>query len=66
MMQLDGHQKNIMQMISNPLVGRSRVVEWLQAQRMLLLHNLALCGMKHLATIMMLLLGSTMMEIQVF
>lgn len=66
MMQLDGHQKNIMQMISSPLVRRSRVVVWLQAQRMLLLHNPALCGMKHLATIMIILLGSTMMEIQVF
>lgn len=66
MMLLDGHQKNIMQMISNLLVGRSRVVEWLQAQRMLLLHNLDLYGMKHLAIIMMLLLGSTMMETQVF
>lgn len=64
MMLLDGHQRNIIQMKSNPLLHKSRV-EKLHFKMMLLLHNLGLCGTKPLAIIMMLLLGSTMMEIQV-
>ncbi|XP_028087790.1 uncharacterized protein LOC114288479 [Camellia sinensis] len=63
---LDGYQRNIIQTTSGPLVGRSQVVERLQVQRMLLLYNLALFVMKHLAIITMLLLDSIMMEIQVF
>lgn len=64
MILLVGHQKNIIQMTYNLLVGKSKLVR-LQFRKMLRLHSLALCGMKHLVIIMMLLLGSIMMEIQV-
>lgn len=50
-------------MKSNPLLHKSRVKSHIKM--MLPLHNLGLCGTKPLAIIMMLLLGSTMMEIQV-
>jgi hypothetical protein len=59
MMLLDGHPRNITQMTINLLVGR------LQFKRMVLHHNLVLCGMKHLVITMMLLRASTLMEIQV-
>nr|GME00020.1 uncharacterized protein LOC107764838 [Ipomoea batatas] len=64
MMLLDGPQRNTIQMKSNPLLHKSRVK--LHIKMMLLLHNLGLCGTKPLAIIMMLLLGSTMTEIQVY
>lgn len=41
------------------MVGR-----W-QYNKMVWLHNLVLCGMRHLVITMMLLLGSTMIQIQV-
>ena len=65
MMLLDGRLKNIIQMTNSLLVGRIEETVTLQVKRMVQLHSLVLCGMKHLAIIMMLLLGSTMMETQV-
>ena len=65
MMLLDGLLKNIIQMTNSLLVGRIEEMVTLQVKRMVQLHSLVLCGMKHLAIIMMLLLGSTTMEIQV-
>lgn len=65
MMLLDGHQRNIIQMTNNLLVARSSALTEIQFKKMVWLCNLALSGMKHLAITMMLLLGSTMMEIQV-
>jgi hypothetical protein len=62
---LAGHLRNITQMKNNLSVGRSKLVGRLQSKRMVLLHNLLLCGMKHLVITMMLLLASTLMEIQV-
>lgn len=64
-MLLDGHQRNIIQRTNNLLADRSNVVREIQFNRMVQLCNLDLYGMKHLAITMMLLLGSTMMEIQV-
>lgn len=51
--------------MTNLPVRQSRMVGRLQFRRMVRLHNLALYGMKHLVITMMLLLASTMMEIQV-
>lgn len=65
MMLLDGHQRNIIQMTNNLLGAMSSMGKCL-SKKMDLLHNLALCGMKHLDITMMLLQGSTMMEIQVW
>lgn len=65
MMLLDGHQKNITQMTSNQPVARSKLVGRLQFKMMVRLHNLDLYGMRLRVITMMLLLGSTMMEIQV-
>lgn len=65
MMLLDGHQKNIIQMTSSLLAARSNAVTEIWFKRMVWLCNPALYGMKHLAITMMLLLGSTMTEIQV-
>uniref|UniRef100_A0A6N2LEC1 RNA-binding protein n=1 Tax=Salix viminalis TaxID=40686 RepID=A0A6N2LEC1_SALVM len=64
MMLLDGHLRNITQMTNNLSVGRSKLVGRFQLRRMILLHNLLLCGMKHLVITMMLLLASILMEIQ--
>lgn len=65
MMLLDGRLKNIIQMTNSPPVGRIEEMVSLVVKRMVQVHSLVLCGMKHLAIIMMLLLGSIMMEIQV-
>lgn len=65
MMLLDGHQRNTTRTTNNPMVARVKEARRWQFKLTILLPNLALCGMKHLVTIMMLLLGSTMMEIQV-
>lgn len=64
MMQLVGHQKNIMR-ITNLMVVKSKM-DKSQAKQILLLHNLVLCGTKPPVIIMMLHLGSTTMGIQVF
>lgn len=62
---LDGHQKNTIQMTNNLLEDRGKVVGRLQSRKRVWLRSLVLSGMKHLVIIMMLLLGSTTMEIQV-
>lgn len=64
MMLLDGHQKNTILMTNTLLEGKGQVVRRLNRKRVWL-RGLVLSGMKHLVIIMMLLLGSTMMEIQV-
>ena len=65
MMLLDGRQRNIIQMINNPLSSWSKIVEMFLLKKMVQLRSLALFGMKHLVITLMLLLDSTMMEIQV-
>lgn len=65
MMLLDGPQRNITRKTNNLLVDRNMGVESSLLKKMVQLHNLALCGMKHLVTIMMLPPGSTMMDLQV-
>lgn len=64
MMQLVGHQKNIILKTTNIVVVISRV-DMSQAKQILQLHNLASFGMKPPVIIMMLLLVSIMTEIQV-
>lgn len=64
MMQLVGHLKNTMQRTINLVAVMSRVGMLLEKQ-ILQLHNLVSFGMKPLVITMMLLLVSTMMEIQV-
>lgn len=65
MMLLDGPRRNITQKTNNLLVDRNMGVERSLLKKMVQLHSLASCGMKHLVTIMMLPPGSTMMELQV-
>lgn len=61
MMQLDGHQRNTIQMTNN-LGSNKATMNIPMVKKVVQLPNLGLFGMKHLATIMMLLQASTMMQ----
>jgi hypothetical protein len=62
---LDGLQRNTILVRNKTLEGRPRVLGKLNPRKGLLLHSLAMCGMKHLVITMMRLLDTTTMEIQV-
>lgn len=64
MILLVGHQRNIIQMTNNPLEGSKMAGRW-KYSKMVWHHNLVLFGMRHLVITMMLLLDSTMIQIQV-
>lgn len=66
MMLLDGHRRNIIRMTNSLVAGRSKPLDQLQFNKMVRLCILDLYGMKPLVTTLMLLLGFTMMEIQVY